>query len=586
MTDGIPQDAFEGIKEQSNKMHSSNTTKFQNFQDSINAYQMEWEGQDKPKDSEGLKITISPTARFAALGSYNLMTASEPRISVKKPNEVVDNLREDKIERFYKSVLKKSGEMEGTEIHLDASLSAVLMGEVHIGIDLTAEVAKRMKEGEASKAQKKQADILAASTPIRLRVFSPLGASYRRGPAGLTAYYRREDVLRGELREDFPTLPRGNEARLETLHEWWDLEYHVVWLTSESEPLVAAKHDLPYIPVIVTIAAGSKLFSKPEWNSQPFLYTFIKSGLHARESLLLTVMFTKVFQYGLTPPVMIEGGTGNDTLRIDTGGALPVGYLPAGTKASYPMANILDPNVYNLYELTRDLGEQSTIYRQAFGAPLEGGNNPFSTIALLSQQGRLPLTGIQRATAQALKEALRIGTELILDQGMTNHEALDGVDLEKDTEIDVVVDVKMPQDAFRNAQIGAQVAAGPNALVSREWWWENAMGITDSDGMRQQILTEQSYAAAFSSDLMMEMKRREAEAMNVGQNVPTGTETPPPPPEGGEIPPEEAAMMNQAQQGPPPQGEPMPNGQMTAPIEQGMGGMGMPEQGLGMEGMA
>lgn len=562
MSDNISPSLFTDIKDQSKKLESENATKVENFKASVNAYMMEWEDDDRPGAREGLKLTISPTARFSVMGAYNLMTATEPIITVKKQNEVVDNLRNDKIEGFLRTLLRKSGEMEGTETHLDASLSALLFSEVHIAIDLTSEIAKKMKEG-TSKAQKRQAETIEVNSPLRFRVFNPTTGFYRRGPAGLAAYYHKEDITRGELRVSFPKILPGNDARQVTLNEWWDLEWHVVWIEGE-EPLVAVQHDLPYIPVVVSIANGSNLFPKPEQNSQPFLYTFVKSGLHGRESLMLTVMFTKLFQYGLTPPLIIEGGMGNDTFRLDTNGVLPVGYTSAGSRVSYPMANIIDPNVYNLYELTRNLGEQSTIYRQALGAPLQGGNNPFSTIALLSQAGRLPLTGPQRAASKALAEAFRVGIEILKDQGLTNHELLKDVDLEDKLEIDVKLDVKIPQDVFRNAQIGSQVTSGEGAIVSKEWWWENAMGVQDTDGMRQKIMTEQSYAMAFGLDLQMEIEKRKAMA---SQGMQTGTPT-------GIEQPEEGAEM-------PTQGEPMTaEGPMTAPIEQG--GPQMP--GTGQEG--
>ena len=561
MTDNISPEIFADISDMSKKLESENSEKVTNMKASVNAYMMEWE-DDPPPAQEGLKVTISPTARFATLGSYNLMTATDPIITVKKRSELADNLKNDKIEGFFKLLLKKSGEMEGTEIHLDAALSSLLFSEVHIGIDITSEVAKKMMEG-ASKAQKRQAEEVEQAIPIRLRVFNPTTGFYRRGPGGLSAYYRKEDITRGELRVSFPSLLAGNDGKLVTLNEWWDLEWHVVWITGEADPLVAVKHDLPFIPVIVSIASGSKLFSKPEHNSQPFLYTYVKSGLHARESLLLTVMFTKVFQYGLTPPLIIEGGTGNDTLTLNTAGALPFGTTAMGTKVSYPMANIIDPNVYNLYEIARSLGEQSTIFKQALGAPLEGGNNPFSSIALLATAGRLPLTGPQRATSKALAEALRIGLEIIKDQGLQSHESMKGIDVLDELDIDVKLDVKIPQDVFRNAQIGAQVTSGENAIVSKEWWWENAMSIQDTDGMRQKIMIEQSYAAAFGTDLMMEMEKRKA---LVAGNVPTGGEIPPG--AGGEVPP---------------QGEPMTaEGPMTEPIEPGAPAV----PGTGQEEMA
>lgn len=545
---------FSDIETQANALKAENAIKLENFKESVDAYLMTWE--DQP-GGENIKVTISPSARNALIGASRLLSSTSPIVTVTKRDDVIATLGNDAVEAALNTAWKESSEINGAEVHLDAALSALLFGEVHLAVELTSETAARMK-GAQGKAAKRMADKVVQRTPIRFRALNPQLGYVRRGAGGVAAYYRTEDVTRGELRTIFPEIAVGDDAKVVTLNEWWDLVYHIIWVMGD-EPLLAVEHDLPFIPVVVTYSDGSSLFAKPEQNVQPFLYTFLKSGVHSRESLMLTVMYTKLFQFGMTPPLIVEGGNLGDTFRFDADQPLPVGYVPTGARVSYPMSNIIDPNVFKGLEVARGLGEQSTIFSQALGAPLTGGNNPFSTVALLSQAGRLPLTGPQKAVSKAIQEAMGISLEWLREEG-TDHALFKDIDLEAEYSIDVKLDVQMPQDSIRNAQVGAQITSGPNAFVSKKWWYENAMGIRDTDKMRQEIAVENAYAAAFQTALQQQLQMQQQQAQAAmqpqGQPMPAGQGQP------GAQTPDQAPQPQDI-----PQGMPGPDGALQQPLD-------------------
>lgn len=557
----INAETLKDIKNQANNLKQSNAIKQDNFTEALEAYLMTW---DEQPGGENIKITISPSARNAVTGAVRLLSGSEPLITVTREVDTLTTALNDQVEEALAVMWRESGQIEGSEVHLDASMSAVLFGEVHLAVELTSEVAKRMQGGKG-KAQKRMAEKLVARTPIRFRALNPQLGHVRRGAGGISAYFRQEDVTRGELRTSFPDLMPGDDASKVTLNEWWDLVYHVVWIDGEDQPLLEVEHELPFIPVAVAYADGSSLFAKPEENSQPFLYTLIKSGIQQRESLMLTVMYTKLFQYGMTPPLIIEGGQPGDTFRFDADQPLPVGYVPAGARVSYPMTNIIDPNIYKAMDLARNLGEQSTIYQQALGAPLEGGNNPYSSIALLSQAGRLPLVGPQKAISKAIGEAMGLALEWLREEGGADHALLADVDLNTDYKVEVKLDIKMPQDTLRNAQIGAQITGGPNPFLSKEWWYENAMGINNTDEIRQKIAIEQAYGAAFATALQGQVQASQMQMQAAAQQ---GQPQPGQPGQPQQAP--QAPQQGQPQQ--PPQGMPGPDGAMQVPLDPGQSG--------------
>ena len=143
---------------------------------------------------------------------------------------------------------------------------------------------------------------------------------------------------------------------------------------------------------------GSTIHDKPEQKAQPFLYGYSKSNLWERQCLELTVIYTNIAQHGLN--VGFDYGYTNDENELMLDGSVPGGVAkhPAGGVLKPLERQIIDPAVMNGLNIANELTDESTIYSQALGQAVQGNANAaYSTVALLNQAGRLPLTTIQKS---------------------------------------------------------------------------------------------------------------------------------------------------------------------------------------------
>jgi hypothetical protein len=134
----IDPEALKTIKNAATDMIAVDAEKDSNNQDSMDAYLMDW--NDAPSD-EGIKLTISPTARNAVVGAARLLASTEPIPTVRNAEDLINNGGADKLESALVQMWKVSGDIAGSLIHMDAALSALLFAEVHIAV----EAARRVK---------------------------------------------------------------------------------------------------------------------------------------------------------------------------------------------------------------------------------------------------------------------------------------------------------------------------------------------------------------------------------------------------------------------------------------------------------
>jgi hypothetical protein len=371
----------------------------------------------------------------------------------------------------------------------------------------------------------------------------------------------------------------GSNTDIAVLCDWWDLTNHFVWIQGQDTFILAQEHELPFIPVAVSVAEGSRLFKEEYRRLQPFLYTLFKSGLHQRQSLSLTTIFTKLAQFGASPPWIIERGSADSKIEFDYSGNIPVIYTSPGDKVQPAGSNMIDPNLYRSLEVANGLAEASTLYGQALGAPLTGGNSTFSTTALLSQAGRLPLIPTQKAVSRAIGDIFQMGLEWMGNENI-KHDLLHNAPLDKPFDVSVKLDVKLPQDLVKNAGMFSQL----QGKVADGWLYENLLQITDPDEQRRQLQKEMAYKARFQTALQAEIQKMQQQAMQ--QNQPPQGGAPQPgqqgqpqpgqpqpgpqqPPQGGPTPEQIAAMQNSGNQG--------ADGAMTSPLPpRGAGPQGNP----------
>ena len=138
--------------------------------------------------------------------------------------------------------------------------------------------------------------------------------------------------------------------------------------------------------------------------------------------------------------------------------------------------------------------EESTMYRQALGGG-DPNNAAFSSIALLSQSGRLPLITPQRTGGAGIGQAFEIMFTLmkanptkrtyLAEHGL---EKIAIADIPDDMVIDVKLEADLPQDKLQMANVAALMKQ--NGFVSDEWIRENILNIGQSDDMTKKIVEE------------------------------------------------------------------------------------------------
>lgn len=543
-------------------------------------YWMEWDEESTVKKQiKQVKLTKSPRARIVMQGAQRLLLASDPQFSVPKDINNPETIAvSDKLETFAKAMWFAAGRIKGDPIHYDIVRSGLLYSEIHIRVTSTRELAEYAKG--SNPAMQARAEFVAQKTPYLFEVNNPQEGYPEFGPLGLQAFFRSVNTTsgyildnwgkRGELALREAKSNRGEVDRYTSvvLNDFYDFRDRVVWIDGSDRPIYQEAHGLPFIPVVAQIVEGSLgLFQKPDQQREPFMYSLYKSGVINRQNLFLTVLYSLIYAVGANPMFV--------NYLLDPDNPPPVDYnTPGGSinlrvgERREPMAKqVIDPALMQGWEIANTLEQESTIYRQSLGEPL-GIGAPYSMVALLSQSGRLPLTVPQRKSGWAISEAVDIALKWLVhgkrkkvkayDQGMTG--LIDYKDIPKHFEIDVALEIQLPQDRLNAANAANALAAGDDPMVSKSWVRENVLNVGQSDAMTKEIWREKAaelFWQKFFFDQMAKIAQMKQAAM-----TPTT--------------PEQGTLPGQPGQGPLPQPGTQPNPMPEPPIE-GMQGM-LPNQ--------
>ena len=519
---------------------------------------------EQPRNSEidegDWKLTPSPSGRNEVVGMQRLLNTSEFHITIKDDDDVKEA---DEIEEGLKAVLRVSGEGRRSRIESDAALSAVLYGAVTVYAESIADLLQiktltKYKRDHLTKKQKR--------SPFLLRLINTEESYPEWDEDMMIAHSWRYKIRGANLKARWGTKDAQDNNEY-MVYDVFTPEFHVVWADGLNGEILAAEHGLGCLPIFTAYAGGSDLFHKPEEQMQSFLYAKAKANLDKRENSLLTTLFTNIHQRGTAGPLIaLDPDNLPSTITVSYQGGMR--YITA--KAQQIDDKIIDPVIFQAKGLLDELSGQSTIQRQTLGENM-GSGVPFSSLAMLSNSGKLPLVDPQRALEQVFTDAFnhilyRIKTEVI------ENEQISPADITDEMEIEVSLQAKLPQDSLRNAQISNQTGD----LMSEEWKRTELLGISNNDDMQKQILKEQMKKAIFAA--MMQNPQVIQQAVGAIMGQPQQQQGQPDP--NAQQP--DPAQMEQAQaeaqmQG---QGQPSPE-QLQAMIQQGQGGM----SGMGnMEG--
>lgn len=554
---------FQDIKTQAQDLIAKWGPLHNDFKEYEAIFFMENKEKDPPgQDPLSRKVTISPTGRNSLIGMNRLLRTATPKFKA----EADDGADTSAIENGMTTIVKESSRsMPMSTLHGDAFLSATLHGMVTLQID-SVDYLLRTK-GLPAYEKERLADIQ-RRTPFLLTVIPQSESFPKFNRYGLRAHLWRYDTTVEDVRERWGAdkLPNRKASQKITINDWYDMTNRAVWVDGESEPLVAEAHGMKTIPIVCKVSGGNSLFEKPEQQVAPFLYASAKAKLHQRETLLLTTLFTGMFERGAGILVGIKPDPSNGdkiVVNYSNGVRTIIGDVtPLNDRG-------VDNELYNAKRLLDELTGQSTIHGQSLGEGV-GQNVPFSSLVTMAQTGRLPLVDPSECVGSAYAEAAKVICKWIKADGIIN-DLIQPADIPDLIDITCEMEPDLPQDKLRNSTI----AGALKGLVSKEWIRSNLLNITDSDKMDRDIWTEGS------ADILYQeiQKGIIPQILQLLQGQPSG---------GGETP--DMQMQGGGQMPPmsgptPPQPGQMPAMPGTATVPTAPGGEAMPMTDPSMMGM-
>lgn len=502
---------FATIKDHAAQMKTDDGQRDTMFEDIDEMYLMTWSG-GSGKKWKSAEIKVSPDARNAALGAVRLLVATDPIFNVIHSTESQEKV--EKLETAIQKIYDAAGRAAGNPVHYDALLSAVLYSEMHMAITSTASLVKAAEENGVGVDRAKRMEMI---TPFIIDVWNPRDGHAEFDYLGLTAYYREVDTSVSKIINTFGGLVPENTRQRKVsetvkLMTFYDTVKTVQWI--DDGVLVYREHGLPFIPVSVQYTEGSRLWSKAEESRQPLLYTLMKSGMWDMQNLAYSVIFTLIRDMGVTPLYAHTTPSGMDgkPLDIDFDESPGVVHLVAGEQFA-PLINkgLVDPAVQQGLQIATQKGQESTLYPQALGAPIEG-DSTFSELALLSQSGRLPLVSTQRRGGWGISQVMEMCLAMMKSDG-TSVKApyidLSASDIPEYVQIETKLEVKLPQDKLQQANIAQMITSGDNPLVSNEWARKEVLNINKSGDMDRQIWTERAANLMYQTWVQQQLQQQQ-----------------------------------------------------------------------------
>lgn len=503
-------DHAQALKDQ----YSRRDEMFELYEDMFN---MNWKHDlRRKKAADTIKQTISPTARNKVLGAWRLLISQDPKFKVRSDEADPDTI--EKLEKFISMMWQRTGKVNGRPLHHDIILSMLLYGEAHVGINT-------IQDFKAFNPQDKRVDRVGKLTPVLFDVWNPKTGYPEFDKFGLTAFYREVEVDKAWVRTNYADLVKDNPALEKklmgkgtvVLKTFYDLKYYAVNIDYDN--IICCEHNLPCIPIAVTMSDGSMMFDKTDQSRQPLLYTLAQSRLWERENLYLTVTTSNLFALGCMPMVAYTHD-GNSKLNINNDAGVLVADLARGESLDFVQSKgFLTQEMQNMGQMYKDYIDQSTVLNTAFG---EGGESAtFSEASLLAVSARLPLVSTQVQCGMALANAVDLALLTMKERKINyKHDDIEFKykDIPSDYEITCTLDMTQPQERLQRANEAAVILA--NGLASKEWTQENTIGIENTEEMNQKMLDEKVEASLIDykiQEMIQDLQQQKQQQMQAKQ---------------------------------------------------------------------
>jgi hypothetical protein len=306
----------------------------------------------------------------------------------------------DKAERFLKALFYRSNEVSQKDV------VALVLKAFSLWAECTIDVVNML----ALQDDPESPFILRVPKPtLCYPLYSELG--------GLVQHVFQVQTTLADIKETYgdkaTAFLTGQDEDLLTLVDSIDRQYHVVWVEEQAiQPIINVAHNLKFIPRASMIAGANDFFEKEEWKRQPFLYSYLKSGVFAARNLQLTLMNTNLVKY-INSPILVHTMDGNP-LPIDFDKPYSQVPLKQGEDAAMLLKNTIPAEQMRFNNELTMMAEEYTMPKTAMGAGDMSGNAPAAAIAALTANALISTRDVKSATERLLSKALTIVLQWIV----------------------------------------------------------------------------------------------------------------------------------------------------------------------------
>lgn len=498
---------FDAIRERADNLVSD----YEGRKEILDAMEEMWTldpTEDAPKaKGKTMKVTLSPDPANSVLGAWRLLCAADPVWDVPYDrNKAEAKSAAQKIEKLASIMWEAAGDLAGEDVHTAGVLSGLLFAQMDVAVIL---VDSLIAAAEGDDDEIARLERVKQATPVLFECWHPGNGYPERDRLGLRSYLREYDVRMSELAAQFPAAEKHLEEKAAgkkkitrqdtvTVRDLYTTQERWIWISGKTEPFFYHKHGYGFVPVVVQVTEGSRLFLKQKDQRRPFLYTVWKSGLWNRHNLALTAAYTVLFAVAVSAMFKHRSPQSDPKKRLQADFTNIVGVFeiePGEDVEAMFSKGAIDPSMMQMVDMAERKMMESTIYRQALGEPV-GANAPYSLQALLNQSGRLPLVPQQKMAGMAFGRAMMMAMAMLKREASSisakigmQEVQLAASEIPDDLVVSCTLEITLPQERLQMGAVASQLKA--MGAASMRWIREKVFHITQSDEMDEEVLGEQ-----------------------------------------------------------------------------------------------
>jgi hypothetical protein len=528
-------DSLERIVDISERILSVNTDsgRVEMYDAMDKMWKLDWDLPDALKDVEWMHKVVSSDPHDALRAGQRILATVSPRITMQPLGSDPDNKKAtDKIERALSWHFDNASRRRQTSIVEDLLLSSMLYDEVLAQLVYVPHQIKQMEKIKNKKElQRWEAALRYGPFVIIPRNPRNTFVEYSELMAERVLHRQVQTIQEvvdfwgpnaKELREFTEAEQEENRAEYATVYEYQDLHQRAVWvypnqldtsfheLSGNGIELFREDNDIPFLPWVAKVS-GTSLFTEPEHQRVPLLYSVYQTGQWETQCALETILASEVFYYAGAPRLSIEGPTAD--VLVDYGEAGIIAHIPPGHALNDMAPPQLDQNLAQLVAQFQEKMAKSTVPNV-----LQTGDFPagaaFATLNLATQSGLKVFAPYKVLTEVALGELF---TQMLLWSHYTKDDLVAYTSKSKNSNAEQITIEAVnidPKHIYINVELTADVPTDQlqrinGATMSKQ------LGLSDDTAMETIGVTDPSMEKEKSKQEAIEAMNTEIELTNM-----------------------------------------------------------------------